>query len=286
MTVRDDVLARKWLVGVELTNYRAVTKVTQAAVAKALGISQSMVSQYEKGLHFPEDEQIATMLDFYGQPSDVARRLIDLASWPPPETDWLAKWSRLIPERNRIFIGCEGFASAVFRYQPLLIPAMLQTEDYSHGMTAGSARVRPADAKRLVELRMARRERVLDGDLHFTTVIEEHVLDRPAGPPAVMAEQLRFLITMAERPNVDVLILPTSVGGHDALDGRFATLSFNTSNGQRSAGPVVFIEMLGDAKYVTDHARVQPYTDVEQQIRAIALSQKASIEAIAARLAA
>ena len=66
MAIRDDVLARRWLVGAELTNYRQRSGMSQAAVAKELGVSTALVGHFEQGKYFPKREQIDTMLRCYG----------------------------------------------------------------------------------------------------------------------------------------------------------------------------------------------------------------------------
>ncbi|MDQ2882498.1 MAG: DUF5753 domain-containing protein [Actinomycetota bacterium] len=103
-----------------------------------------------------------------------------------------------------------------------VVPALLQTSDYSRGVTAGGGRVRPDHTERVVGLRMDRQRR-LDSEndpLHLLALIEESVLDRPIGSPAVMRRQLEHLISMAGRDNVEIQVLPTSVGFHDGGSAR------------------------------------------------------------------
>ncbi|MGH3621204.1 MAG: helix-turn-helix domain-containing protein [Sciscionella sp.] len=285
MAIRDDVLARRWLVGAELTNYRQRSGMRQAPVAKELGVSTALVGHLEQGKYFPKREQIETMLRCYGASPEEARRLVELVGRPSEQRSWLARWDDVIAPFTRKFVGCEGFASRQFAYAPLVVPGLLQTQAYAAAMTAPSSRVRPDQEKRLVDLRIARRGRLLDGDLHLTAVIEESVLDRPAGSPETMREQLAYLKQMAERPNVDVLVMPTSVGRHDGLEGRFVILHFETPDGERQAGPVVYVEIPNDAVYKTAQDEVAAYTGNAEQMVSTALSQAESVEAIDARLA-
>ncbi|BCJ59058.1 hypothetical protein C1I93_08075 [Micromonospora endophytica] len=55
-------------------------------------------------------------------------------------------------------------------------------------------------------------------------LIDEAVLRRALGGPAVMARQLRHLVDAAERPNVTLRVVPLTVGAHTGLDGSFALL--------------------------------------------------------------
>lgn len=286
MAIRDDIHARRWLGGVELSNYRARTSLKQATVANLLGVSPGLVSHFEQGKFLPEPAQIRTMLQAYGALPVEIERLVEFAGRPTEPRSWLSVWDDVIAPFTRKFLGCEGFATRQFRYAPLVLPSLVQTERYSAGMTSPSARVRPDQKHRLVELRMARQDRLRDGDLHLTAVIEESVLDRPVGDVGTMREQLVRLLQLADQPNIDLLIIPTSVGRHDGLEGRFTILHFETADQERQVGPVVYVEIPNDAVYKTNQDQVDAYTESADQIALAALSQAESIKAIEARLAA
>lgn len=286
MAIRDDVQARRWLVGAELANHRGRSRLTQAGVARELDVSQGLVSQWEQGKYLPERDQVRTMLGLYGVPAAEVERLVELVDRPVDLRSWLSRWDDVTATFVRTFLGCEGFASREFIYAPLVLPALVQTERYAAAMTAPSARVRPDQERRLVELRLARQDRLRDGDLHLTAVIEEDVLDRPAGSRETMHEQLVHLRELTEWPNVDLLIIPTAVGRHDGLEGRFTVLYFEDGDGVRQAGPVVYVEIPGDAVYKTAQDQVAGYTASADQIVSAALSASESKDLIEARLGA
>jgi transcriptional regulator with XRE-family HTH domain len=284
VAIRDDIQARRWLVGVELANHRQRSRLTQAGVARELHVSQGLVSQWEQGKYLPEGEQVRRMLDLYGVPEAEVERLLELVARPVELRSWLSRWDGVIAPFVRTFLGCEGFASREFIYAPLVLPALVQTERYAAAMTAPSARVRSDQERRLVELRLARQDRLRDGDLHLTAVIEEDVLDRPAGSREVMHEQLDHLRELADWPNVDLLVIPTAVGRHDGLEGRFTVLYFEAATGSRQAGPIVYVEIPGDAVYKTAHDQVAGYTESADQIVSAALATSGSKDVIEARL--
>jgi transcriptional regulator with XRE-family HTH domain len=285
VAIRDDIQARRWLVGVELVNYRQREAVKQAAVAKAIGVSPGLISHFEQGKYLPDGPQIRGIMAACGASPEETTRLVEFANQAGEARSWLTRWDGVIAPFTRRFLGCEGFASREFIYAPLVLPALVQTERYAAAMTAPSARVRSDQERPLVELRMARQARLRDGDLHLTAVIEEAVLDRPAGNAETMREQFQRLLELAKQSNVDVLIIPTSVGRHDGLEGRFTTLQFDTSDGGRQVGPIAYIEVPGDAVYKTTQDQVAAYTDSSNLIVSTALPQSASREAIEVRLA-
>ncbi len=164
---------------------------------------------------------------------------------------------------------------------PLVLPALVQTEAYSVGATAGSARVRPDQVERLVSLRMERQRRLFnDTDpLRLTAIIEESVLDRPIGDVETMRGQLQHLVELAERDNVEIRVLPTAVGRHNSLEGRFTVLHL------AQAQSIGYIEYPDGAIYVQDQDQVAAYTRTAESLRSAALSQRESVDELTARLA-
>jgi len=287
---RGDPSALRWLIGVELSNYRRESGVSQAEAGKAAGVSSGMVGHFEAGRYFPAPEQIASMLEVYGAPAYDIERLSALAG-RADQSSWLARWNDVMPDWLRTYIGLEGLASHVVTYSPLVLHALVQTKEYSAGVTSPSARVRLDQQERLVGLRMERQRRLFNDDrpLHFTAVIEESVLDRPIGgaqAAATMRGQLAHLVEMAGRPNVDVLILPTAVGRHDGLEGRFTILHFHDADGRPQAGSIGYVEIPDDAVYLQDQNQVAKYNASVDLLRAVALPQSESVAAIESRLAA
>ncbi len=287
---RVDPSALRWLIGAELANYRKQSGKKQTAAATALNLTPGMVAHFEVGRYFPSPEQIVTMLRVYDAPAYDIERLSWLAG-RADDNSWLARWSDVIPDWLKTFIGLEGLASHVVTYAPLVLNALVQTKEYSAGMTAPSARVRADQEERLVGLRMERQRRVFADErpLRLTMIVEESVLDRPIGGKnarEVMRGQLAHLIEIGKRDNVEILVLPTEAGRHDGLEGQFSVLHFRDQDDQQQAQSVVYVEIPDDAVYIQDQRQVAQYTRNADQLRLIALSPSKSTTAIRKRLAA
>ncbi|MGH3621004.1 MAG: DUF5753 domain-containing protein [Sciscionella sp.] len=188
----------------------------------------------------------------------------------------------MVPDWLRTFVGLEGLASHVAQYSISAFPALLQTEDYSLGVTTGSGRVRPDHDERTVSLRLERQRRLSNDTepLGLTALIEESVLDRPIGSTATMRAQLEHVIAMSERDNVEVLVLPTALGAHDGLVSAFTLLDF------AAAQSIGYVEIVNGAVYVQDQQQVAGYTRIVDRLRAAALSPARTVEAIRSRLSA
>jgi hypothetical protein len=281
MADREAPSALRWLIGVELASFRnrAGRKATEAA--KVIDCSPGKIGHLESGRNQQQPAEVTDLLRFYGADLADIERLASLAGGADRST-WWAPWTDVVPDWLRTFVGLESLACTVSDYATFVVPALLQTDEYSLGVTAGGSRVRPDHTERVVGLRMGRQRRLRsDSDpLHLLALIEESVLDRPVGGPAVMRRQLEHLISMAERDNVEIRVLPTSAGWHDGGDGPFTLLDF------AQAQSIGYLEVVNGAIYVQDHDEVAGYTQIVTRLRAVALSAADTVAAIRARLSA
>jgi transcriptional regulator with XRE-family HTH domain len=273
---RPDPPALRWLIGAELRKYRNKAEQTLADAARHLGVTSGMVGHYENGRYTPRPDQLAMLLRFYGVQRWDVDRLSSLVG-RSEQRSWLARWSEVIPDWLRTYLGLEGLTSHMVWYAPLVLPALLQTQAYSIGVTEGSLRVRPDQAERIVRLRMERQQRlVADTDpLRLVALIEESILDRPIGGPNVMYEQLDHLLELSERDNIEILVLPTAIGRHGGLAGQFRVLHFER------AQSIGYVEYLDGAVYVQDQEQVAMYTHTAESLRSVALSKAESAHFIA-----
>ena len=103
-------------------------------------------------------------------------------------------------------------------------------------------------------------------------ILDEGVLTRPVGGPAVMRDQIERLVKAARRPRVVLQVVPLGTGAHAGLDGRFAIASFD--------GPadVAYLDnaLAGQvAERAQDVARLTLLYDI---LKAEALSPRASAD--------
>lgn len=279
MAERGDPSALRWLIGVELTNYRRRAGLTLAEAAKAIGCSPAKVGHLESGRNQQQPSDVTDLMRGYRADQSDIDRLASLAGSADQQT-WWAPWTEVVPDWLRTFVGLEGLASHVSTYSTAVLPALLQTDRYSLGATAGNIRVRPDHNERVVGLRMNRQQRVFSEvePLCLTALIEEAVLDRPIGGAEVMRRQLEYLITLSSRDNVEIRVVPTSAGSHDALIGPFTVLDFP------KAQSIGYVEVLNGALYVQDQDQVDGYTRAVRGLLEIALSPADSVAAIRSRI--
>ncbi|GGU26662.1 helix-turn-helix domain-containing protein [Lentzea flava] len=280
MSERSDPSALRWLIGHELRQARLRAGKTQAEAGQALGCSQPRINYLETGRNQQQPEEVTTLLRLYG--ADVAHvdRMASLAGRADHAT-WWAPFTDVVPDWLKTFVGLEGLAKSEFSYEPLLIYGLLQTPAYAAALLVNNLRVAAVDIERVVRLRMERQKRLTDDDepLIFTAVIEEAALDRLVGGVEIMRDQYAHLLTLAERDNITLHLMPTSVAVHDGLDGEFILLDFPEA---RSIG---YVEFPDGAVYVQNHDQVAAYTLAAERLCAAALSPADTIKAIKSRLA-
>jgi hypothetical protein len=135
---------------------------------------------------------------------------------------------RDVPPRLLQFIEYEAAASSIRGFQPLLVPGLLQTEEYARAViqqfmdTSSRTHI-----DSLVKIRMQRQEVLSRSDPpKLLFVLDEAVIRRRVGGEAVMRRQIHHLIETAGRRNATLEVVPFSVGVHPGMQGPFVILEF------------------------------------------------------------
>ncbi|MEU1587681.1 helix-turn-helix transcriptional regulator [Micromonospora sp. NPDC005710] len=267
MGPRTDPSALRWLIGAELGRYRREATMTLAELAARTGIGKPKLGHMETGRYqqFPED--IATVLRACGADQPAIDRLTTLATRSDAKT-WWAPWAAVMPDWFKTYVGLEGLADGAFVFESMVIPGLLQTEDYAQALTLGTGFVRPDHAERFVSFRQTRARRLTDDDpLVLHAVIGEAALRLRVNGDETRRAQLAHLITMSELPNVTVQVLRPEDGPHAAgAIGKFVLLDFV------HVRPIAYTEVLDGAMYVQDPDGVRTYNMVADNLRQVALS--------------
>ncbi|MFD0069086.1 DUF5753 domain-containing protein, partial [Streptomyces sp. NPDC127574] len=130
------------------------------------------------------------------------------------------------------------------------------------------------EVERRVELRMRRRELLDRVDApHLWAVVDESVLLRVLGSPAVMRRQLEHLIEMAERPHVIVQVVPLDVTNASAPAIPVTYLRF----GGVELPDVVYLEHIKSANFLEDRDETEEYRVVLDRLADEALNPRESL---------
>jgi transcriptional regulator with XRE-family HTH domain len=222
---------------------------TGTTVAKALGWSPAKVSRYELGQGTFPLEEIEKLLDYYGVPEPRRIQLLDLAA-EANEPAWWYDYADALSREYLEFIGLEAEAASELVWQVTAVPGLLQTEEYARAIHSAHQQVvldPPGLFERRTAVRMIRQQVLTSRNppLELSAVIDEAVLLRKVGSPAVMSEQLRHLAELARLPNVDLRILPLQRESSLMADS-FVVFGFSPEQETSKLGDVVSTEGVTD----------------------------------------
>ncbi|WP_414168936.1 helix-turn-helix domain-containing protein [Streptoverticillium reticulum] len=212
----------------ELKKARAKAGLTQLEVAARMDWSPSKLIRIEAGQVGVSRNDLLALLTAYGVTGqDKIDYILELAraSRKMPYREYRG----LFDKPTLDLLEYEMAASIVRSFEPLLIPGMLQTEEYMRALAVSYAPdIVGNQLDRLVEARQQRQElleRVERPELFY--VLDEAAVRRWIGGPRVMTAQLQHLKDLASRPGISIQVLPFALGAHAGLRGPFVLLEFD-----------------------------------------------------------
>lgn len=255
------------LFGDELKYWRLAAGLSQEQLGDLIGYSGAQVGAVENGRRMPRmdlaqncDKVLNTSAALVRQLERV-KKFLRTQAYPA----WFRGWANV-----------EREATTLRNWEPLLVPGLLQTEDYARtilGVQPGTTAEWREDQ---VKTRMAR-QAALDGEgpPFLWCLIDEGVLYRRIGTAKIMHTQLEHLITMSERPNVTVQVVPYSVGEHPGTAGPFVIAGFDDAPG------IVYLDTAVTGQLVETQSMVDQVTLMWEALRSEALPRTASRDLIA-----
>jgi transcriptional regulator with XRE-family HTH domain len=247
---------------------RDAATMTGEEAAIRLGWSPSKISRIETAQTAPSPADLNRLLDLYEVTGTQRSRLEQLGRSTGQRGWWDAYADALGPEYTAL-IALEAEAESVRLFSALMVPGLLQTERYAREVArAVSPFAPPGEIERRVQVKMAR-QRVLarPSPLRLDVVLDQLAVSRTIGGPDVMAEQLAKLDDLAGQGNVELQVLPLSVGGHPGLDGDFAIVSF----ADLIAPDVVYLEHMTSEIYEENETAVYRHVMAFDRLRFLAL---------------
>jgi transcriptional regulator with XRE-family HTH domain len=253
--------------GAELRRLRTAKGLHLDAVAHRLRCSTSKISRLETGKGIPKPTDVRALIQLYGVTGDAEREmLMRLVQESRTEGWWQSYTDGIAPERFVLdvqarYTALETEAAAIRSYDPAVLHGLLQVPSYTRAVMRLLLPHHSSDEiDQLVELRARRREAltVRVPPLELTVVLDEAVLARAVGGSAVMAEQLRALLALAELGPVHLHLLPFAAGLRRVQIGRFDILEFADD----SVPDVVYIEGHAGETYLESGSDVDLYKGV------------------------
>jgi transcriptional regulator with XRE-family HTH domain len=266
---------RRRELGARLRELRDEKGLSVKQVTEHLMCSPSKISRIETGQRGATLRDIRDLCDLYGVTDQTERdRLMTLAKEGKQQGWWQ---SYDLPYSN--YVGLEAEAVTVSGFHSSVIPGLLQTADYARAIHEAAVpeisthELTSAVVDQRVEARIRRQDLLTkEKPLNLSMVIDEAVLHRVVGGPAVMRAQLQHLVNMTTLPNATIQVIPYDVGAHPALESTFYILDFD-----EAVPSVIYVEGLVGWIYLERTEDIYRYRRVFGRLSAIALSPEESV---------
>ena len=172
----------------------------------------------------------------------------------------------------------EQAATAITNFGMYYVPALLQTEDYARAIIKGIApKIEEDILGQRVEARMMRQKLLFQPKPpKYRVLLDEAVLHRQVGGPAVMKAQLDKILSLMREERAAVQVIPYEVGAYGAVDSNFDYLEF----GGTKLPDLVFVEGLVSQLYLERPDELERYREALDYLRDEALNPRDSAKKI------
>jgi transcriptional regulator with XRE-family HTH domain len=243
-------------------------------LANRLKLDQSYVSRIENGTRLPSVETTARILGALHAPSAECERILELAR-RVDEPNWLTVGIPGIPQQLAAVVESERAATEITEWSPMILPGLLQTAEYARAVAAANE-LEKHEIESRVMVKLSRREVLAKRKpVQYEVLIGEGVLLEPFAPSEVMIEQLRYLLSMSEKRNIELRVVPRGAGWHPGTAGPFILYQFP------DASPVLYFEHYSSGAFVPDEDEIKAYRKAVRMIRDVGLSASDSMKLIA-----
>lgn len=257
MSGRSGVSVRQRRVSAELREWRKRSGLTCKEVADALGVSVAKVSRMETGERGLFADDVSALLGLYRVPHQRRVELLDMVRNCHEPNWWQIGGPGLPAELPKLWtelIDIENRAASIINFETMFVPGLVQTPEYAME-TLRCVPVDPPQEQELEGLVAARAARTTllsrRQAPRISLVIDEAVLRRPVGGPAVMCAQLHHLLNCARRENVTMRVLPFAAGATPGLEGPSVLYDL------RDGTSVAYVEVRGANVFLGEEAAVK-----------------------------
>ena len=267
--------------GAELRRLREADGRNQTEVAVAIGRRHTTMVNWERGKTKISKSDLVCLLAELRAPADLGG---DLERLRLEANQASGQWSTYgLPECLKPLVSFEEDATAVGTFQPVLIPGLLQTEDYARTTHVEAPYVVSANVvEKWVAARMLRQQRLAGPDpLRLRAIITEAALRLEVGGLRVLKAQLERLLTDAVADNITIQVLPASLAAHAGVATNTTVIHFADPQVDRPLG--YYDGPLG-GNLISHEGAVADMINILDDLAKSALNENDSVAMIAAIL--
>ncbi len=239
-----------------------ITSGTEAG--RRAGFSQAKVSRMEAGRLVPSPEDADRYARALGAAATARRQLVAMARdlhdqhrAAAPARVSLSRSAAAHEQRGR---RNEARSTHIAVFHPIVIPGLLQTEEYIHAIFSSGTLSRPEIEARVAE-RLLRAEILDESGRQFTFVLTAGALGWRVGTPEAMGRQLEHIGEVSRRPHIRIGVIPWGVEA-DA----FPPCGFDLY-GEHT----VVVGVVGGSAYYNDPADIARYMTMLRALERLAV---------------
>jgi transcriptional regulator with XRE-family HTH domain len=271
----DKITARGRELGVELRRRRELAGYNGQDLARRLGWSTTKVSRVETGARTVTEVDIAIYLASCGVPRDEMDWIVDLVREAGSDHRMKSHGEKL-PDELRTLIFYETTAAEIDSFELLVVPGLLQTEDYTRALLLETGMYAGGSIELRVRARMER-QALLRRSIppHCTYYLYESLLRTPIGNDRIMHEQLLQLVFLSSWQHCVLRIVPISAGGGGLAQAPFRLMRYSDHD------PVVEIEQDAVTLFLDRKDHTDYYRKVLNRLDRVALDEGESRRVLA-----
>ncbi|MEW2504300.1 helix-turn-helix transcriptional regulator [Amycolatopsis sp. NPDC047767] len=229
----------------------------------------SHVSRYFQGLLIPSEAETGAICVHLGIEGEALEALLQIRL-EAADPNWVTGVNRQLA----VLSEYEAAASQIFTAQAQRIPGLLQARTYAETLMRATGDTED-EIKAGADFRVGRREKVLASKVEATFVIGEYALRYPECDDTAWTEQLRFLIEVAQLPQITIQIVPMAALYTPLRDGGFVLIE-----GAEPGADVVYLEQYASSSTLTAKQYIRGYKEAAEQLRRDAMSPDDSVRLI------
>lgn len=193
-----------------LKSLRKAADLSGQRLADRCAISQSKISRIESGQTLPSVIDVQRILSALDVPDEVASELLNLARVANVHYKSWRAYAQIGLWRNQAELKALAESSTVVRqFLPAIPSGLIQSESYAKQVLTPTV---PGDvswnAERAVRARMESQEALRDESRRFVFLMPEHAIRWQRVDQEIMGQQCAHMAEVAQRPNVDIAIIP------------------------------------------------------------------------------
>ncbi|AUS80748.1 XRE family transcriptional regulator [Actinoalloteichus sp. AHMU CJ021] len=195
--------------GDAIRKQRTASGLTVRALADKMGLRHTAIVRLEGGTRRAPLDELAALLGTVGTPPDERDRIMAMARDVDRDT-WSTSGGSGATAQLATLVRYEREAIALTEANALLVPGLLQVEPYIRSVMEG---LPPDVIDARTYYRIGRQQILTRAEPpKMLALIDEAVLARTIGGPAVMAHQMDHLVSLVDAGNVEVRVIPLAAG--------------------------------------------------------------------------